>query len=73
MLHVDPAMLPRLDAIEDDLRQRRARAESERWLGEIEGIDITLSRLAGKRDQAQRIAATGPVLIGMPTPPPATS
>jgi site-specific recombinase XerC len=73
MLHVEPAMLPRLDAIEDDLRQRRARAEAERWLGEIDGIDITLSRLAGKRDQAQRIAATGPVLIGMPTPPPATS
>ena len=73
VLHVDPAMLPRLDAIEDDLRQRRARAEAEHWLGEIEGIDITLTRLAGKRDQAQRIAATGPVLLGMPTPRTATS
>jgi site-specific recombinase XerC len=68
MLHVDPAMLPRLDSIEDDLRQRRDRAEAEHWLGEIEGIDITLTRLAGKRDQAQRITATGPVPLGMPTP-----
>jgi integrase-like protein len=68
MLHVDPAMLPRLDAIEHDLRQRRTRAEAEHWLGEIEGIDITLTRLAGKRGQAHRAAAAGPVPLGIPVP-----
>jgi hypothetical protein len=68
MLHVEPDMLPRLDSIEDDLRQRRVRAEAEHWLGEIEGIDITLTRLAGKRDQAHRIAAHRPVPLGMPHP-----
>jgi hypothetical protein len=33
-------MLPRLDEIEDDLLARRARAEHEAWLGEVEGIDL---------------------------------
>jgi hypothetical protein len=36
-------MLPRLYEIEDDLMGRRNRAEHEGWLGEIEGIDLTLA------------------------------
>jgi hypothetical protein len=34
------------------LLQRRARAETERWLGEIAGIDLTLQFLCDKRDRA---------------------
>ncbi|MGH3600668.1 MAG: site-specific integrase [Pseudonocardiaceae bacterium] len=37
-LHVNPKMLPRLDELESDLEERKARAASEAWLGEIEGI-----------------------------------
>lgn len=66
MLHVHPDMLPRLELIETDLLDRRSRAEAEHWLGEIEGIDTTLARLADKRQQAQRLARTA-VPLGLPT------
>jgi hypothetical protein len=43
MLAINPKMLPRLDEIKDDLLARRARAEHEAWLGEVESIDLTLT------------------------------
>jgi site-specific recombinase XerD len=55
MLRVDPKMLPRLEEIEEDLHQRRARAETEGWLGEIEGIDLTLAFVGEKQQQARRL------------------
>ena len=59
-------MLPRLQELEDDLTARRARAVAERWLGEIEGIDLTLRFLADKRAQAQRLVrVNGPTQLGM--------
>jgi hypothetical protein len=66
MLSINPKMLPRLDELEADLVERRQRAADEGWHGEIEGIDLTLTYLRGKRAQAQRAAATGPVTLGMP-------
>lgn len=62
VLHIDPGMLPRLDEIETDLLTRRSRAETEGWLGEIEGIDLTLEFLRGKRNEAERAAT----FIGLP-------
>jgi hypothetical protein len=56
MLNVNPKMISRLDELERDLLTRRQRAETERWLGEIEGIDLTLSFLRAKRDQARRLS-----------------
>jgi hypothetical protein len=50
LLNVDPKMLYRLDTIEADLTARQDRAEQEGWLGEIEGIELTLSALRAKRD-----------------------
>jgi integrase len=68
MLHINPAMLPRLDTIEADLLDRRTRAQNEGWHGEIEGIDLTLSHLRGKRDQTNRASRLGgPTHLGMPT------
>lgn len=68
MLDVNPKMLPRLQELEDDLGERRARAVAEGWLGEIEGIDLTLRFLANKRARAQRLTrATGPTALAMPT------
>lgn len=55
MLHVDPRMIHRLNDIETDLEQRRQRAHEEGWLGEIEGIDLTLAFLRRKRDEASRL------------------
>lgn len=72
MLAINPKMLPRLDEIESDLLARRARAENEAWLGEVDGIDLTLTFLRQKRDQTRRLARVAPVDLGMPgvTSPP---
>ncbi|MCX4632793.1 recombinase [Streptomyces sp. NBC_01443] len=66
MLNINPKMLPRLEEIETDLLSRRARAEQEGWLGEIEGIELTLTFLRQKREESQRLARIAPVNLGMP-------
>ena len=66
MININPRMLPRLDKIEADLLSRRARAEAEGWLGEIEGIDLTLSFLRRKREETRRLARIAPTDLGMP-------
>jgi hypothetical protein len=40
------------------------------WLGEVEGIDLTLSFLRQKRAETRRLALITPVEIGMPGGPP---
>jgi site-specific recombinase XerD len=67
MININPKMLPRLDEIEDDLLARRARAEAEAWLGEIEGIDLTLSFLRKKREETRRLTRIAPIELGMPS------
>ncbi len=65
MLHVSPTMIGRLDELEADLIARRSRAHQEGLIGEIEGLDLTLSHLRGKRDQARRLSrATGLGALG---------
>lgn len=58
----------RLDELEADLHTRRDRARQEGWLGEIEGIDLTLTFLGQKREQTQRHQHTT-ILLGLPTNP----
>jgi integrase len=72
MLHVELRLAPRLDEIEEDLIARRDRAKSEGWLGEIEGIEVTLDHLRSKRDRAQRIGPTATVTLPMPVARPAS-
>lgn len=67
MLRIDGKMLGRLDELEGDLLARRARAESEGWVGEIEGIDLTLTFLVEKRLRAARQNRPAPSSLGMPT------
>ena len=70
MLSIDPTMLFRLDALEEDLLARRRRAVDENWLGEIEGTDLTFTFLRSKRAQAHRAARLGTpaqVNLGIPT------
>jgi hypothetical protein len=50
---------------------RRARAEREAWLGEVEGIDLTLQFLRTKREETKRLARITPIELGMPATPPA--
>ncbi|MCT9094361.1 site-specific integrase [Streptomyces sp. ASQP_92] len=66
MLQVNPKMLPRLAEIEKDLLLRRKRAEAEDWLGEIEGIDMTLTFLRTKQADAARFRRRPTVNLGMP-------
>ncbi|MEU0031731.1 hypothetical protein [Streptomyces sp. NPDC006335] len=69
MLSINPKMLPRLDELEEDLVARRKRAVEEDWRGEIEGIDLTLTFLRGKREQARRFQRSDTVSLGMPVIP----
>ncbi|WP_405974226.1 site-specific integrase [Streptomyces sp. NBC_00988] len=69
MLQVNPKTLPRLAEIEKDLLLRRKRAEAEDWLGEIEGIDMTLTFLRTKQADAARILHRPVVNLGMPARP----
>jgi len=69
MLSVNPKMLPRLDEIEEDLLARRQRAISEGWRGEVERLELTLTFLRTKRDQARRAASMGTVSLGIPVVP----
>jgi hypothetical protein len=38
----------------------------EGWLGEIEGIDLTLSFLRQTREETRRLARIAPVDLGIP-------
>lgn len=60
-------MIGRLDEINTDLIARRELAQTKGWLGELEGIDLTLRFLQDKRTDAQRLARLGPTSLGMPT------
>ncbi|MFF2123213.1 tyrosine-type recombinase/integrase [Kitasatospora sp. NPDC058184] len=68
MLSINPKMLTRLDELEEDLLARRERAVAEDWRGEIDGLDLTLTFLRSKREQARRFQRTGPVSLGLPAP-----
>jgi hypothetical protein len=68
MLRIDPTMLDRLAELESDLLARKARAEGEGWLGEIEGIDLTLSCLEEKCERAAWLDRKQPIYLGSPSP-----
>jgi hypothetical protein len=66
VLHVSPKMLARMDELEEDLLARRARAGAEHWLGEIEGINLTLDFLRSKREDTRRRTQRPAVGLGIP-------
>ncbi|MCX5129374.1 recombinase [Streptomyces sp. NBC_00347] len=67
MLPVNPKMLARLAEIEKGHILRRRRAEEEQWLGEIEGIDMTLTFVRAEQADAARLTRRTPVTLGIPT------
>jgi integrase len=63
----DPAQRPRIAEIRDNLTARIAEANREGWLGEAEGLQISLAGAEDKLAQIDRRTRTpGPVGLGMP-------
>jgi len=62
----DPAQRQRIIEIRDNLVARIAEAEREGWLGEIEGLQISL---AGANDKLAQINRRhGTTVVDLPTP-----
>ena len=67
MLRPDPRQRPRLVEIRDNLLARIAEAEREGWLGEAEGLRVSLAGAQDKLSQLdRRPPAGGPVELGTP-------
>jgi hypothetical protein len=69
LLRADPAQRARLEEIRDNLHARIAEAERQGWLGEVEGLKVSL---AGAEDKLAQIKATlqrraDTIQLGMPT------
>lgn len=69
VLVVDFAEMPRLVEIRDNLRDRITEAEREGWLGEVEGLSVSLAaaeekiaELAARQDRRQ-----SPTFLGIPS------
>ncbi|MEU6098631.1 recombinase [Streptomyces sp. NPDC047079] len=56
-----------------DLLLRRKRAQEEHWLGEVEGIDSTLTFLRAKQAEAARLTKRPTTDLGNPRPRPEES
>jgi hypothetical protein len=60
----DPAQRPRIAEIRDNLLARVTEAEHEGWLGEIEGLQISLAGAEDKLTQIDRRSSATD--LGMP-------
>jgi integrase len=67
MLWPDPAQRPRIADIRDNLIARIGEAHREGWLGEIEGLKISLAGATDKLAQIDRHVSRQTVHLGMPT------
>jgi integrase len=73
MLRPDPQQMPRLIEIIDNLQARLSEAHHQGWLGEVEGIEISLTGARQKLDQikaTQTRSANSLVNLGLPTASP---
>jgi hypothetical protein len=68
-LRPDPAARPRLVQIRDNLIARIAEAESHRWLGEAEGLKVSLAGARAKLAQMNQIAARRNQTVQLSIPP----
>lgn len=68
MLWPDPAQRHRIEEIRDNLTARIAEAEREGWLGEVEGLRVSLAGAEDKLAQIDRRSRSGPVDLGLPAP-----
>jgi len=70
MLWPDPAQRGRLAEIRGNLIARIAEAEREGWLGEAEGLKVSLAGAEDKLAQIDRRPGNGPVDLGLPASSP---
>ena len=70
MLWPDPAQRPRIAEIRDNLTARITEAEREGWLGEIEGLQISITGANDKLAQIDRRRDRQPADLGLPALPP---
>jgi hypothetical protein len=68
LLRPDPAQRTRLLQIRDNLLDRIAEAQQEGWLGEVDGLNVSLAAAHDKLAQLDA-RAPRPVQIGMPGAP----
>jgi len=70
MLRVSPQQRPRLAEIIHNLRERIAEARMNGWLGEVQGLEVSLEaakrKLASLDKAIERSRSTGPTDLGMP-------
>jgi hypothetical protein len=66
MLWPDPGQRQRLIEIRDNLKARVVEAQTEGWLGEVEGLQVSL---AGAQEKLNQLARRAPVNLGNPTIP----
>ena len=66
MLWPGPAQRPRIAEIRDNLIARISEAEREGWLGEVEGLKISLAGANDKLAQITAAAAAGPSTSASP-------
>jgi hypothetical protein len=69
LLRPDPAQRGRLAEVCDNLVNRIAEARREGWLGEVEGLKVSLAAARGKLTQLDELRtplSAGPVQLGMP-------
>jgi hypothetical protein len=73
MLRVEPLQRARLVEIARNLTDRIAEAHVNGWLGEVQGLQVSLDAARKKLASLERLASnnssTGPVNIGMPVIP----
>ncbi|MDV6248134.1 site-specific integrase [Rhodococcus opacus] len=70
LLRPDPDQRTRLIQIRDNLLDRIAEAHRERWLGEVDGLNVSLEATRNKLAQLDTLTARRrPVHIGMPAAP----
>ncbi|MFE0062743.1 hypothetical protein [Streptomyces sp. NPDC059003] len=69
MLRVDPHERPRLDEIRVNLIARIAEAEREGWLGEVDGLSVSLAAAEDRLAQldAEVARRSTVVHLGLPT------
>jgi hypothetical protein len=77
MLWPDPEQEPRLTEIRDNLTARIAEAEREGWLGEIDGLQVSLAGAEEKLNQMEHardlpvaVRFTAPRTTATPSVPP---
>jgi hypothetical protein len=70
LLRPDPTQRQRLIAVRDNLIVRIDEARRNGWLGEVDGLQVSLAGAREKLTQLDQLAArAGSVQLGMPTFP----